>query len=262
MTQPFVHPYLPNSAPEIKAAMLEAVGAESVDEFYADIPADLRLTRLLDLPAPLVAEQDLVRHVEGILDRNVSTRQRLSFLGAGTYNHFVPAVVDEVIRRSEFLTAYAGEPYEDHGRFQALFEYQSLMAELLEMDVVNVPTYDGFQATATALSMAGRMTGRRGVIVASDVLPDKLSRVHDFIRPNLDLVFVPTANGTANVDAIAALVTEDTAAIWIETPSYSGAVETAVQRLADARPRGRRCARRRHRPDGLRRAHPARRPGR
>ncbi|WP_411719978.1 aminomethyl-transferring glycine dehydrogenase subunit GcvPA [Mycetocola sp.] len=234
MTQPFVHPYLPNSAPEIKAAMLAAVGAQSIEEFYADIPADLRLNRLLDLPAPLVAEQDLVRHVESILDRNVTTRQKLSFLGAGTYNHFVPAVVDEVIGRSEFLTAYAGEPYEDHGRFQALFEYQSLMAELLNMDVVNVPTYDGFQATATSLSMAGRMTGRRGVIVASDVLPDKLSRVSDFVRPNLDLVFVPTVDGTADIDAVTALVTEDTAAIWVETPSYTGAVESAIQRLADA----------------------------
>jgi glycine dehydrogenase subunit 1 len=234
MTQPFVHPYLPNSAPEIKAAMLAAVDAESVDEFYADIPAELRLDRPLDLPAPLLAEQDLVRHVDGVLDRNVSTRQKLSFLGAGTYNHFVPAVVDEVIGRSEFLTAYAGEPYEDHGRFQALFQYQSLMAELLNMDVVNVPTYDGFQATATSLSMAGRMTGRRGVIVASDVLPDKLSRVTDFVRPNLDLVFVPTVDGTADIDAVTALVTDETAAIWVETPSYTGAVETAIQRLADA----------------------------
>lgn len=234
MTQPFVHPYLPNSAPETKAAMLATTGAASIDEFYADVPADLRLDRPLDLPAPFLAEQDLVRHVEGLLESNVSTKQNLSFLGAGTYNHYVPAVVDEVINRSEFLTAYAGEPYEDHGRFQALFQYQSLMAELLNMDVVNVPTYDGFQATATSLSMAGRMTGRRGVIVTSDVLPDKLSRVHDFVRPNLDLTFVPTVNGTADVAAIAALITDQTAAIWIETPSYSGAVETAIRRLADA----------------------------
>ncbi|MGO4692134.1 aminomethyl-transferring glycine dehydrogenase subunit GcvPA [Glaciibacter sp. 2TAF33] len=234
MTEPFVHPYLPNSAPDVKAAMLAAVGAESVEEFYADVPADLRLDRPLDLPAPFVAEQDLVRHVEGLLDRNVSTKQRLSFLGAGTYNHYVPAVVDEVISRSEFLTAYAGEPYEDHGRFQALFQYQSLMAELLNMDVVNVPTYDGFQATATSLSMAGRMSGRRGMIVASDVLPDKLSRVQDFVRPNLDLIFVPTVNGTADIAAVTALITEETAAVWIETPGYSGAVETGIRQLADA----------------------------
>ncbi|MEO7587584.1 MAG: aminomethyl-transferring glycine dehydrogenase subunit GcvPA [Arachnia sp.] len=234
MTHPFVHPYIPNSAPATKAAMLKAVGAASIEEFYADIPADLRLARALDLPEALVAEQDLVAHVEKLLSGNVSTKETLSFLGGGTYNHFVPAVVDEVINRSEFLTAYAGEPYEDHGRFHALFQYQSLMAELLNMDVVNVPTYDGFQATATSLSMAGRMTGRRRVIVASDVLPDKLSRVQDFTSPNLDLVFIPTVNGTADVAAIGALVDESTAAIWVETPSYTGAVETAIRALADA----------------------------
>ncbi len=234
MTQPFIHPYIPNSAPETKAAMLKAVGADSIEEFYVDIPADLRMNRPLDLPEALVAEQDLVSHVQALLSSNVSTKEHLSFLGAGTYNHFVPAVVDEVINRSEFLTAYAGEPYEDHGRFQALFQYQSLMGELLNMDVVNVPTYDGFQATATSLSMAGRMSGRRGVIVASDVMPDKLSRVQDFVSPNLDLVFVPTVNGTADVAAVAALVTDQTAAIWLETPSFTGAVETAIQELADA----------------------------
>ncbi|MGV8911995.1 MAG: aminomethyl-transferring glycine dehydrogenase subunit GcvPA [Rhodoglobus sp.] len=237
MTQPFVHPYLPNSAPDVKAAMLAAVGAESIDEFYVDVPAGLRLDRPLDLPAPLVAEQDLVRHVESVLAQNRSTKETLSFLGAGTYNHFVPAVVDEVINRSEFLTAYAGEPYEDHGRFQALFNYQSLMAELLNMDVVNVPTYDGYQATATSLAMAGRMTGRRRVIVVSDVLPDKLSRVRDFVRPYLDLTFVSTADGTADVAAVTQAVDEsgdELAAIWVETPSYSGAVETAIRELADA----------------------------
>lgn len=238
MTTPFVHPYIPNTAPTTKAAMLAAVGAESVEEFYVDVPAEIRLGRALDLPAPFLAEADLSRHVEGLLARNNSTTQRLSFLGAGTYNHYVPAVVDEVINRSEFLTAYAGEPYEDHGRFQALFQYQSLMAELLNMDVVNVPTYDGFQATATALSMAGRRSDRRAIIVASDVLPDKLSRVRDFVSSNLELHFVPTVDGVADAAAIAALINspelaDDTAAVWIETPSYHGAVETGIRAIAD-----------------------------
>ncbi|HWU30658.1 MAG TPA: aminomethyl-transferring glycine dehydrogenase, partial [Microbacterium sp.] len=203
MTEAFVHPYIPNTAPAVKQAMLDAVGAESVEDFYADVPEDLRLRRLLDVPAPLPAEQDLARHVKGILAANRSTEERLSFLGAGTYNHYVPAVVDEVIRRSEFLTAYAGEPYEDHGRFQALFEYQSLMAELLAMDVVNVPTYDGYQATATGLAMAGRMTGRRRVLALSDVLPEKLSKVVDYVRANLDVEAVATAGGVADLDALA-----------------------------------------------------------
>lgn len=234
MTDPFVHPYIPNSAPESKAAMLAAVGAASVEEFYADVPAELRLGRPLDLPVPFTAEQDLVRHVEGLLAKNVSTRQRLSFLGAGTYHHYVPAVVDEVINRSEFLTAYAGEPYEDHGRFQALFEYQSLMAELLAMDVVNVPTYDGYQATATALSMAGRMSGRRRVLVASDVLPEKLSKVRDFVRVHLDLEFVDTIGGVTDVAGLASRLGDDVAAVWVETPSHTGAIEARLRDIADA----------------------------
>ena len=159
MTQrPVVYPYIPNSAPEAKVAMLAAIGASSIDELYAEIPDHLRLKGKLDLPAPLLSEAALVRHMEGLLARNTSTREALSFLGAGCYPHHVPAVCDEINSRGEFLTAYAGEPYEDHGRFQALFEYESLMGELLNMDVVNVPNYDGFQAAATALRMAASFT--------------------------------------------------------------------------------------------------------
>lgn len=236
MTQSFVHPYVPNSAPAARAAMLAATGAESVEEFYADIPPDLRLDRALDLPDPIHTEADLVRHMDEILGRNSSTRERLSFLGAGTYNHQVPAVVEEVINRSEFLTAYAGEPYEDHGRFQALFEYQSLMGELLSMDVVNVPTYDGFQATATSLAMAGRVTGRRTVIVVSDVHPDKRSKVDDYVSPTLTLVDVSTVAQTADLAAVRAAVAaagEDLAAVWVESPSHLGALEHAMRELAD-----------------------------
>ena len=116
-----VYPYIPNSAPAAKEAMLQAVKAKSVEEFYADIPDSIRLKRKLNLPEPLLSEAALVRHVEGLLSKNTSTREMLGFLGAGCAQHHVPAVCDEVNSRSEFLTAYAGEPYEDHGRFQALF---------------------------------------------------------------------------------------------------------------------------------------------
>ena len=163
--EPVVHPYIPNSEPKVKAEMLRAVGASSIEEFYAEIPESLRLKSRLKLPEPLLSEQELVRHVEGLLAKNQTARENLNFLGAGCYQHHVPAVCDEINSRGEFLTAYAGEPYDDHGRFQALFEYQSMMAELLNMDVVNVPTYDGFQASATALRMASRITGRKRVLI-------------------------------------------------------------------------------------------------
>ncbi|WP_426517091.1 aminomethyl-transferring glycine dehydrogenase subunit GcvPA [Diaminobutyricibacter sp. McL0618] len=234
MTHPFVHPYVPNTAPESRQAMLDAVGAASVDEFYADVPAELRLARALDLPEPFLAEQDLVRHVGGLLRRNRSVEPGRLFLGAGTYQHAVPAIVDEVINRSEFLTAYAGEPYEDHGRFQALFQYQSLMGELLNQDVVNVPTYDGYQAAATSLAMAGRITGRRTVLLVSDAHPDKLSKVRDYIAPTIDLVLVPTVDAVADVQTVKRMLGETTAAIWVETPSYTGALETALAELSEA----------------------------
>ena len=230
MTDPVVHPYIPNTAPAAQAAMLKAVGAESIEEFFADVPDELRVKAPLDLPPAILAEEDLRKHVNRLLSQN--DPNRLMFLGRGTYAHGTPAVVSEVINRGEFLTAYAGEPYEDHGRFQALFEYESLMGELLACDVVTVPTYDGFQATATALAISHRVTGRGRVIVASDVLPDKYTRVYDFVRNFLDLDHVRTKDGVADVAAIRASIGDDVSAIWVETPSAVGAVETALQELA------------------------------
>ncbi|MEV6103886.1 aminomethyl-transferring glycine dehydrogenase subunit GcvPA [Streptomyces sp. NPDC051940] len=227
------HPYIPNSVPAVRKAMLDAIGAASVEDFYADIPDTIRLKRPLDLPAPLRSEAELTRHVEGLLGRNTSTKQLLSFLGAGCYQHHVPAVVDEIVNRSEFLTAYAGEPYEDHGRFQALWEYQSLMAELLDVEVVNVPVYDGFQATATALRMAARATGRTRLVVAGAVDPDKLSKVADYVRPDLELVVVP-ATGPVDLDAVRAAVAGGaTAAVYAEAPSYTGLVDPALPALGE-----------------------------
>ncbi|AUG75158.1 glycine dehydrogenase subunit 1 [Kitasatospora sp. MMS16-BH015] len=232
-TGPSVHPYVPNSVPAVRAAMLAALGASDIEEFYADIPAALRLGRPLDLPAPLRSEAELVRHMDELLGRNTSTRQALSFLGAGCYPHHVPAVVNEIVGRSEFLTAYAGEPYEDHGRFQALWEYQSLMAELLATDIVNVPVYDGFQAAATALRMAARLTGRPEVVIAGAVDPDKLAKLADYLRPDHRLLLVPVdpATGLADLPAVRAALGPGTAAVYADAPSYLGLVDPALPEL-------------------------------
>lgn len=230
-----VHPYIPNSVPEVKRQMLAAIGASSVEDFYADIPESIRLGRPLDMPPPLRSEAELTRHVGGLLARNTGTREALSFLGAGCYPHYVPAVVDEVVNRSEFLTAYAGEPYEDHGRFQALWEYQSLMGELLEMDVVNVPVYDGYQASATALRMAGRITGARRLLLVTAIDPGKLSKIDDYARPVHDLVIVPVDPDTGLVDTAAVqaeLAAGDVAAVYAEAPSASGIIDPALTSLA------------------------------
>lgn len=228
-----VYPYIPNSVPATKEAMLKAVNATGVEEFYADIPDSIRLKRKLKLPAPLLAEAALVRHVDGLLSKNTSTRETLSFLGAGCAQHHIPAVCDEVNSRSEFLTAYAGEPYEDHGRFQALFEYESLMAELLNMDVVNVPVYDGFQATGTALRMAGRITGRTVALLPATVMPDKLSMVRGYIQPDMTVELVPfdPSMGLMDLSALRRQISARTAAVFIENPSYLGFLETQAEEI-------------------------------
>jgi glycine dehydrogenase subunit 1 len=234
MRKPLVYPYIPNSVPAIKKEMLRAVGAESVDEFYQDIPEELRLAKKLDLPEPLLSEYALKRHVEGLLDRNRPAGQLLSFLGAGCYQHHVPAVCDEVNRRGEFLTAYAGEPYDDHGRFQALFEYTSMMGELLDMDVVNVPTYDGFQAAATALRMASRITRRRQALLCGTIGADKLSKIRDYCRPAMDirLLGYDPETGQMDLDDLRAAISHDTAAVYLENPSYLGFIETQGDAIA------------------------------
>jgi len=141
--------------------------------------------------------------------------------------------MDEVNSRAEFLTAYAGEPYEDHGRFQALFEYASMMGELLEMDVVNVPTYDGFQASATSLRMAARITGRDRVLVTAAIGPDELSKIRDYLAPGLAVDLVPfTAGGTIDLEALAAALGSDVAAVFVKQPSFLGVVETAGEEIA------------------------------
>jgi glycine dehydrogenase subunit 1 len=228
-----VYPYIPNSVPATKEAMLKAVNAKSVEEFYADIPDSIRLKRKMKLPEPLLSEAALVRHVEELLSKNKSTREMLSFLGAGCAQHHVPAVCDEVNSRSEFLTAYAGEPYEDHGRFQALFEYESMMAELLNMDVVNVPVYDSFQATGTALRMAGRITGRNIALLPATVMPDKLSMVRGYVKPDMKVELVPfdPSTGLMDLSALRKQINAQTAAVFIENPSYLGFLETQAEEI-------------------------------
>ena len=229
------HPYIPNSVPAVKAEMLEAIGAGSIDELYADIPAELRFTGVMAIPEAIEAESQLRKHVEGILAKNTSCAEVTSFLGAGCYDHYVPAICDEVNRRSEFLTAYAGEPYEDFGRFQTLWEYQSLMAELLDMDVCNVPTYDGFQAACTALRMAGRYTGRDLVLVAGAIGPDKLRAIRNYCEPVMAVRTLATdpRTGLVDLDQLGSQLDATVAAIYLENPGYLGVLESRGQQIAD-----------------------------
>jgi glycine dehydrogenase subunit 1 len=234
-----IYPYIPNSVPAIKKDMLKAINAKNMDELYADIPDELRLKRRLNLPEPYLSEIALRRHVEGLLARNKHCNEVLNFLGAGCYQHYVPAVCDEVNGRGEFLTAYAGDPWEDHGRFQALFEYASMMGELLEMDVVNVPTYDGFQAAATSLRMASRITGRHEVLISASTSADMLSKFHDYLKPHITLRLIDFDPHTGMLDlkSLKAALSNRAAAVYFENPTTLGVIEgqgAAIAKMAHA----------------------------
>ncbi len=233
--KPRVYPYIPNSVPAVKEQMLSEVTAESVEDFFEDVPKELRLREEMNLPPPLLSEYALRKHVEGVLARNKTCQEYLSFLGAGCWQHHVPAVCDEVNQRGEFLTAYAGEPYDDHGRFQALFEYASMMGELLNMDVVNVPTYDGYQAAATSIRMASSITGRRNVLVCGTISKDKLSKIRDYCKPEMEIRVVgyDAETGRLDLDDLKTEISSDTAAVYFENPSYLGFVETRGQEICD-----------------------------
>ncbi|UCH02950.1 MAG: aminomethyl-transferring glycine dehydrogenase subunit GcvPA [Candidatus Bathyarchaeota archaeon] len=225
--KPTVYSYIPNSVPKVKNQMLKAVGAKSVEDFFEDIPEKLRLKKKMNLPKPFLSEQSLRRHVEGILSKNKTCQEYLNFLGAGCWQHYVPAVCDEVNQRGEFLTAYAVEPYDDHGRFQALFEFASMMGELLNMDVVNVPTYDWLQAAATSIRMASRITGRHEAYVSRTISADKLSKLRDYCKPEIQvkLLDYDSETGQLDINSLKTGISSKTAAIYFENPSYLGFIE-------------------------------------
>ena len=221
------HPYIPNSSPQIRSIMLKYLGLDSYDELHSDIPEEIKLKERLKLPEAIVSEHELRRHVERILAKNKSARELVSFLGGGCAEHFIPAVCDEINGRGEFLTAYGGESYNDFGRFQTLFEYQSLVAELVGMEVVNVPTMDWGQAAATSLRMASRLTKRRKALIAGTISPERLAIMRNYCAPDmqLELLEYNSATGKLDINDLKSKISNDTACVYFENPSYLGFIE-------------------------------------
>lgn len=239
--EPFVHPYIPNSAPDTRRIMLKEIGVDDVEELFEAIPERLRYRGRLDLPAPLIAEPELRRHVEGILAENRHCNEYLNFLGAGCWQHFVPAICDEVIGRSEFLTAYSGSTYPDLGKYQARFEYQSQLGELLDLDVVSDPTYDWASAAGLLFRMASRITGRDEVLVADTVGTERWSVIESLCGPPAlpgNVVMRPVAHdaatGAMDLDDLRGKLGASTAAVYFENPSYLGFLEPRGTEISQA----------------------------
>ncbi len=234
-----VYPYIPNSVIEIKREMLEEVGAEDVMDLYAEIPEHLRFKGRMNLPDPLLDECSLRRHIEGLLNKNKNCAQYLNFLGAGCAQHYVPAVCDEINGRGEFLTAYSGLFWADHGKWQAWFEYVSLMAELLDMDHLSVPTYDGAQAAASSLRMACRINGRKEVLLPQTTNPEILMVIKNYLEgvsepvATIQTVASEPATGLLDLDDLKSKISSETAAVYIENPAYLGFLETRAAEIGN-----------------------------
>jgi len=231
------HPYMPTAVPEIRDEMLRELGVEKLEGLLNPIPDQLKFKGGIKLPEPLLAEADLKRELQSLLLKNKSCDESLSFLGAGCYRHYVPAVCDEINSRAEFLTAYVGDVYSDHGKFQAFFEYCSMMAELLEMDVVSYPTFDGGQAVCSALRMALKVTGRRKLLIPSTMNPEVLSQLKDYNSHLAELIQVNDQPDSGQLDLadLEEKLDHQVAAVFFENPSYLGFLEEQgreISRLA------------------------------
>jgi len=232
-----VYPYIPNSVSGVKTQMLKEIGIDSINDIYAEIPEHLRLHRKLKLPEPMPDEHSIRRHMEGLLRKNKNCSEYLNFLGAGCAQHYVPAVCDEINGRGEFLTAYVGGCYSDHGKWQAWFEFASLIGELLDMDYCGTPVYDGAQAAATALRMASRLTGRTEVLLPKTLNPEILSVAKNYLKGvssagiEIRMIEFNRNTGLLDLEDLKSKISPKTAAVLIENPSYLGFIETQTEEI-------------------------------
>jgi glycine dehydrogenase subunit 1 len=210
--------------------MLAAIGVRSIEELFADIPAHLRLDRALDL-GPGMSEQEVFAELRALGRRNVSAEDEISFLGAGMYDHYVPALIDSIIMRSEFLTPYTPyQPEISQGGLQAMFEYQTAISELTGLPVSNASVYEGPSAVAAAGYVAKLHNARPRFVVSRGVHPHARETLATYARGyGMEIDEAPLRDGTTELPAL----DEDVAAVIVAQPNFLGAVED-LEQVADA----------------------------
>ena len=224
--------YLPKSDEE-RRAMLAEIGTASIDDLFASIPAEYRLDRDLNVPRQQ-AESEIIQYFRAAGDKN--STGYASFLGAGAYRHYRPVIIDSLVQRGEFLTSYT--PYQaeiTQGTLQAIFEFQTMIAELTGMDVANASMYDGSTGAAEAVMMAARVTGRHKAVVAATVHPEYREVLATYTRHQglpAAIVGYNARTGRIDLEALAAAVSEETAAVLVQSPNFFGVVED-IPAIAD-----------------------------
>jgi glycine dehydrogenase subunit 1 len=229
--------YLPKSPAE-RQAMLTEIGAASIDDLFAVIPAEHRLNNDLNVPRAH-AESEIIDYFRAAGAKNAT--DYASFLGAGAYRHYRPVIIDSLIQRGEFLTSYT--PYQaeiSQGTLQAIFEFQTMIAELTGMDVANASMYDGSTGAAEAVMMAVRVTGRHQAVVASTVHPEYREVLATYAKHQgipVTLVGYDAETGRLDLAALEAEVTQETAAVLVQSPNFFGIIEDipAIAAIAHAK---------------------------
>lgn len=229
-----MHRYIPNTDAD-ERLMLDTIGAQSIDDLFADIPKNLRLNRDLDLPKP-ISEMELSAHMKGLSDKNKNTEDLVCFLGAGAYDHYIPSIVKHLAMRSEFYTAYTPyQPEISQGTLQAIFEYQTMICNLTGMEVSNASMYDGATACVEAVMMAVESTRRNSIIVSSTVHPEVRKVIRSYMRfRDVKVIEADMADGVTDLEKLKSLIDKDTAGVVIQSPNFFGIIEdlTGVENIA------------------------------
>nr|WP_321514537.1 aminomethyl-transferring glycine dehydrogenase subunit GcvPA [uncultured Pseudodesulfovibrio sp.] len=227
-------PYVPHTEDEVRE-MLATIGVDSVDDLFAEITEDMR-PKSFDLPEGL-SEMEVLSKLEAMAAKNAT--DRVSFLGAGFYDHYIPAAVDALTMRGEFYTAYTPyQPEASQGTLQAIFEYQTAVTRLLGMECANASVYDGGTALYEALMMAVRKTKRRKIVVSEALNPIYRVMLGSYTS-NLDVEFVtvPHKNGMTNIEGLKQAIDDDTAALLVQNPNFFGSINDFTELFATAKAR-------------------------
>lgn len=220
------HRYLPQTEEDTRQ-MLDTIGVSSVEELFSDIPKAVRTPDHLPLKRAL-KEGELVKTFRQFAAKNADSKTYTSFLGAGVYDHYIPSVVDSVISRSEFYTAYTPyQPEISQGELQAIFEFQTMICELTGMDVANSSMYDGPTALAEAAMLAAGQTKRHTLLVSDAVHPQAKEVITTYAKGQyIDVKMIPlTEDGTTDLEALEGLMSDDTAAVIVQYPNFFGRIE-------------------------------------
>jgi glycine dehydrogenase subunit 1 len=207
--------------------MLKEIGIDSIDELFKDIPEQVRFKGDLNINEA-VPEPELRKKMVKLAAKNINIAEYTSFLGAGVYDHYIPSIVDHVISRSEFYTAYTPyQPEISQGELQAIFEFQTMICELTGMDVANSSMYDGMTALAEAAYLSAAQTKRNKVVVSKGVHPEALAVLKTYAKgPGLEVVEIGLKDGRTDLEELKATVDQDTAAVLIQYPNFFGQVES------------------------------------